>query len=78
MKLTPGQRYKVRAAISEALAFKTWVAVVRNGTGTRMTMAECEARLADIKHLSQDLLTKDATHAAICDRFVEAIEEGLI
>jgi hypothetical protein len=78
MKLTPGQRQKLRWAISEALAFRTWVAIVRKSTNKRPTMADCEARIAEIKHMSQDLLTNDATHAAICDRCVDAIEEGLI
>jgi hypothetical protein len=78
VKLNPHQRQKLRWAISEALAFRTYVAVVRKSSKKRPTMADCEARIAEIKHISQELLTTDAVHAAIRDRCVEAIEEGLI
>jgi hypothetical protein len=78
VKLNPNQRQKLRWAISEALAFRTWVAITRVGGTKRPTMKDCEARLAEIKELSQSLLTADATHAAIRDRCVDAIEEGLV
>lgn len=76
MRLTTTQRGKLRGAISEALAFRTFVAI--NNRGKRPTLQECERRLAEIRELSSALSEKDSMHAAIVDRCVDAIEEGLI
>lgn len=77
MTLTPKQKRTLSTAVSEALAFRTMVALDANEHG-RPTMLQLEAKLAVIRELAATLRETDALHRAIVDRCVDAIEEGLL
>ena len=76
-RLTTRQRSVLATAMSEALAFRTMVAIGNTGQG-RPTMAEMELKLGEIRKLAARLMAVDSMHRAIVDRFVDAIAEGLI